>query len=93
MRAGQAAAALREVARPNRPLDGIWWRMTAFHDGDGLSGTQPVPEPELMFGPGKVEVNAGCCSAKVTCTVNEDTIRFGRLNRDADACPDQAERR
>lgn len=78
----------REVADPDRPLEGTNWLGTSLIRNEAVS---TVPEgASLMFDNGEVAVNAGCNTGGASYELSEDgtEVTFGPLRLTKMACTD-----
>lgn len=81
----------REVADPDRPLEGTVWRLDALSDGDGLSsGVSSVPGQvvaTLVFADGRFTVAVeGCNQGGAEVEITESALRVGSLVMTDIAC-------
>jgi heat shock protein HslJ len=77
----------REVADPDRPLEGTAWRLESILEGEVISSAPEGVEATIRFpGDGTVEVDTGCNQGGGTVEVGEDTLRFGPLETTARGC-------
>ena len=74
----------REVADPDRPLEGTMWNVTGSISADAVSS---VPEgASITINGDTVEVNTGCNTGSGSATVEGDTITFGPIATTKKAC-------
>lgn len=77
----------RQVADPDRPLEGTAWRLESIVEGEVVSSVPEGVEATIRFpGGGTVEVDTGCNQGAGTVEVGEDTLRFGPLETTARRC-------
>lgn len=76
----------REVADPDRPLEGTTWIIDSMIDADSVSSVGVTGT--LVFEDGTVSVDTGCNTGSATYTVADDgTVTFGALGLTKMACP------
>ena len=70
----------REVADPDRPLEGTLWIVDGIVSDDAVSSTPDgSPEATLMIEDGQANVDTSCNSATTTVEVTETTLTFGPM--------------
>jgi heat shock protein HslJ len=79
----------REVADPDRRLEGTKWVVEGLVSADAVSSVPTdVRAPSLRFEDGQVTVDTGCNSGSGEYTVAGDEITFGPLATTRMACED-----
>ena len=79
---GEAATIVlldREVADPDRPLEGTRWVVDTVVTGDAASNFPGMENAYLVFENGAVSGSTGCNSLSGPAAVDGDTIRFGAI--------------
>lgn len=78
----------REVADPDRELEGTAWELESLVTADAVS-TVPagVTTPTLMIEGGQLQVHLGCNRGNAEVTVGEGTLEIGPLATTRMACP------
>ena len=76
----------REVADPDRPLEGTEWTLDSLVTTDAVSSVATQRPPTLRFENGKVAVVTGCNSGSGTYEVAEQEITFGPIATTRMAC-------
>lgn len=75
----------REVADPDRPLQGTRWELDSLVDGEMASSAGPPAH--LRVDDGRVTGNGGCDDFEGTAEVEGDRIRFEVERTTANECP------
>lgn len=78
----------REVADPDRPIEGTVWEFNGIIDGDAVSS--PPSPATVLFSDGRVEVTIpNCNSGSGPAEVRDDgTIEIGEIVRTLIGCPE-----
>lgn len=82
----------REVADPDRPIEGTTWTLTTIIDGDSASSIPMDATSTLTFingadgAGGTAAVATGCNTGSAPATIGEGTITFGPLALTKMAC-------
>jgi heat shock protein HslJ len=77
----------REVADPDRPLEGTVWRLDGLVDGDVASSVPAGSEANLVFADGDVSFDVvGCNQGRAPVTVDDGTLDVGELVTTRMAC-------
>lgn len=70
----------REVADPDRPLEGTLWIVDGIVSDDAVSSTSAgAPAASLMIEDGQANVDTSCNSATTSVEVTETTLTFGPM--------------
>lgn len=69
----------REVADPDRPLEGTRWVVDGLVTGEAVSSMPAGVTAALSFAEGQVLVEAGCNSGGGPVEVSDGTLRIGQL--------------
>lgn len=81
----------REVADPDRPLEGTTWTVDSLVTADAVSslplGARP---PTLLFENGNLSVDTGCNTGRGGYTIDGDTVTFDPIATTRMACVDEA---
>lgn len=81
----------KEVATPDRALEGTKWLVTTYYDGE-VARNQPASgddAPYLTFADGKVTGSGGCNRLSGKATVDGETITFEPIVTTKMACADK----
>jgi heat shock protein HslJ len=78
----------REVADPDRPLEGTHWGLDAIVSGDAASSVPAGVTSTLVITAGKAAVDTGCNSGSATVQIATDTMTFGPMALTRMACPE-----
>lgn len=78
----------REVADPDRPLEGTEWVLQDLVSADAVSSVATMRTPTLRFENGEVDVVTGCNSGSGSYEVTEQEITFGPIATTRMACDD-----
>jgi heat shock protein HslJ len=77
----------REVADPDRPIEGTVWQVESLVSADVVSSVPAgVRVPTLVFSGGEVQVDSGCNTGSGTADVGATDIVFGPLATTLMAC-------
>lgn len=76
----------REVAQPDKPLEGTTWIVDTIIDGDAASSVPAEPKVYLVFEDGKVEGSDGCNGFGGAADVRGNTVTFGAITTEDKAC-------
>lgn len=87
--AGEVVVTLldREVADPDRPLEGTTWVLDGLVEGESVSSVPVDAETTLVFGDGRVAV-VSCNQGSAPVTVVGDELGIGALAMTRMACED-----
>lgn len=77
----------REVADPDRPLDGTTWVLDGLIEGDAVSSVPVAAETTLVFDGGRVAVRS-CNQGSAPVSVEGDELEIGALAMTRMACED-----
>lgn len=69
----------REVADPDRPLEGTTWTVTTLISGDSASSIPLGATATIVVADGRAVVAAGCNSGSAAVTVGDGILTFGPL--------------
>ena len=69
----------REVADPDRPIEGTNWILDGIRTGDAVSSVPAGVTASIRIADGQIAVNDGCNVGSGTVTVAADTLTFGPL--------------
>ena len=76
----------REVADPDRPIEGTRWVLDGIVSGDTASSVPAGVSASMRIVAGRVEVDTGCNTGSGTVEVAADTLTFGPLALTKKAC-------
>ena len=76
----------REVADPDRPLDGTRWVVDAIVTGDAVSSVPAGVMAALTIANGQMQVEAGCNTGSASVTSTETTLSIGPLGLTKKGC-------
>ncbi len=76
----------REVADPDRPLEGTRWVVDGIVAGDAVSSVPAGLTAAITIADGQVSVEAGCNTGGGTVKVTEETLVFGPIALTEMAC-------
>jgi heat shock protein HslJ len=77
----------REVAEPDRPLEGTVWQLDGIVDGDAVSSVPPGSGATLVFGDGTVQIRVeNCNQGSGDVEIGESEIEVGVLRMTLRAC-------
>ena len=76
----------KEEAMPDLPLEGTTWTVDGLAGADAVSSIPGGVAATLLFGDGKVSVNAGCNRGSGSATITDGTIAFGPIATTRMAC-------
>lgn len=76
----------REVADPDRPLEGTVWALDGLVAGQAVSSMPLGVTGSLAFGDGTVDVRTGCNTGSGTASIADGTITFGAIATTKMAC-------
>jgi heat shock protein HslJ len=80
----------REVADPDRDLEGTRWVVEGLVTGDVVSSVPFGAQAALTFTDGEVAVETGCNTGRGPAEIVEGTISVGSIGLTAKACPEPA---
>lgn len=69
----------REVADPDRPLEGVRWVLDGIRTQDAVSSVALGVEASITFEDGRALVEAGCNTGSAEVQIGDDVITFGPL--------------
>ncbi len=78
----------KEVAMPDRPLEGTRWVVDGLVSHDAVSSVPTGVTASLVFADGSVAVETGCNTGSGTAAITDTTITFGPIATTRMACPD-----
>lgn len=84
----QATFLDREIADPDRPIEGTHWVLDAIASGDATSSVPAGVTSTLVISAGHAAVDTGCNMGSATVQVAADTLTFGPMALTRMACPD-----
>jgi heat shock protein HslJ len=76
----------REVASPDKPIEGTRWLLDGIVAGDAVSSVPAGVTASIRFNGGQVEVRPGCNTGSGTAAVTADTLTFGPIMLTKMAC-------
>lgn len=76
----------REVADPDRPLEGTRWVVDGIVSGDAVSSVPAGATASVTIADGQMQVQAGCNSGHATVEVTATTLTIGPLALTKRAC-------
>ena len=76
----------REVASPDKPIEGTRWLLDGIVTGDAVSSVPAGVTASLRIVGGRAEVEAGCNSGGGSVAVSADTLTFGPIGLTKKAC-------
>jgi heat shock protein HslJ len=76
----------REVAQPDKPLEGTTWIADTLIDGDAASSVPEDPKVYLRFVDGKVEGSDGCNGVGGEMQIAPGSVDFPEVTTTAIAC-------
>jgi heat shock protein HslJ len=76
----------REVADPDRPIEGTTWILDGIVSGDTASSVPAGVTASIQITDGRMAINSGCNSGSATVTVAADTLTFGPIALTKMAC-------
>lgn len=78
----------REVADPDRELEGTAWELESLVTADAVSSVPTgVTTPTLTIADGRLQVHLGCNRGNAEVTVGDGTLEIGPLATTRMACP------
>jgi heat shock protein HslJ len=80
----------REVADPDRPLEGTTWTLDGIVTGDAISSVPAGVTATVTIVDGRAQVRAGCNTGSAAVTIGDDTIEFGPMALTKMACAPEA---
>lgn len=81
----------REVADPDRPLQGTTWQLDSHRTSDTVAHSTGMEQATLLFdGNGRLQVQTGCNTGSATYEVSGDTLEIGALALTKMSCPQPA---
>ncbi|HEX7095900.1 MAG TPA: META domain-containing protein [Acidimicrobiales bacterium] len=80
----------REVADPDRPLEGTTWVVDAIVDGDTVASVPQGAAATLVFAAGQVSGDAGCNELSGPATIEGGAIEIGEIVSTDMACDEPA---
>jgi heat shock protein HslJ len=78
----------REVADPDRPLEGTHWVLDGIVSGDAASSVPAGVTSTLVITAGQAAVDTGCNTGSATVQVTPDMMTFGPMALTRKACPE-----
>jgi heat shock protein HslJ len=78
----------RELADPDRLLEGTHWTLDGIVTGDAASSVPAGVTSTLVITAGQAAVDTGCNSGSATVQVETDTMTFGPMALTRKACPE-----
>ena len=78
----------REVADPDRPLEGTTWQVESFISADAVSSLALARIPTLRLEGGSAQVDTGCNRGSGTYELGDGELTFGPLATTRAACVD-----
>jgi heat shock protein HslJ len=78
----------REVADPDRPLEGTRWVVESTISADAVSSIPSGATASITITDGTVAVESGCNTGSGSVTVGEDALTFGPIATTTRACED-----
>jgi heat shock protein HslJ len=76
----------KEVATPDKPLEGTTWVLDGISSGDAVSSVPAGVTASIVVRGGRVDVKSGCNSGGGTVEVTTDSITFGAIALTKMAC-------
>jgi heat shock protein HslJ len=76
----------KEVAEPDKPLEGTRWVLDSILSGDAVSSVPAGVTASLMFAGDQMEIHAGCNTGSAKVAWNEDTLAVGPIALTKMAC-------
>ena len=76
----------REVASPDKPIEGTQWILDGIVAGDAVSSVPAGVTASMRIKDGRLELNAGCNIGGGSVTVTDDTLAFGPIGLTKRAC-------
>lgn len=80
----------REVADPDRPLEGTRWVLDGITTGDAVSSVPAGVTAALTIANGRMDVEAGCNRGGAAVSSNASTLSIGPMALTKMACPGDA---
>lgn len=80
----------REVADPDRPLEGTTWTLDGIVTGDAISSVPAGVTATVTIVDGRAQVAAGCNTGGAATTIGDGTIEFGPMALTKMACAPEA---
>ena len=81
----------REVADPDRPIEGTRWVVDGLIQGDAVSSTPMGVTASFAIRGGTIQIDTGCNTGSGPVTVTDTTLTIGALMLTKKACgPDAA---
>jgi len=80
----------REVADPDRPLEGTRWVLDGFITGDAVSSVAAGVNAAVTIADGRMDVEAGCNTGGATVSSTASTLSIGPMALTKMACPPDA---
>jgi heat shock protein HslJ len=78
----------REVADPDRPVEGTRWVVEGTISADAVSSIPSGATASITITDGTVVVESGCNTGSGSVTVGEDALTFGPIATTTRACED-----
>ncbi|HEV8402894.1 MAG TPA: META domain-containing protein [Candidatus Limnocylindrales bacterium] len=78
----------REVADPDRPIEGTHWVLDGIVTGDATSSVPTGVTSTLVITGGQAAIDTGCNMGSATVQVAADTLTFGPMALTRMACPE-----
>jgi len=76
----------REVASPDKPIEGTLWVLDGVVSGDAVSSVPTGVTASMRIADGQVELDTACNIGRGPVTVTEDTLVFGPIGLTKRAC-------
>jgi heat shock protein HslJ len=80
----------REVADPDRPLQGTRWVLDGIVSGDAVSSVPAGVTATLTISDGQMQVETGCNTGSASVAVTDTTLTIGPLGLTKKACVPEA---
>jgi heat shock protein HslJ len=84
----QATFLDREIADPDRPIEGTHWVLDGIVSGDAAASVPAGVTSTLVISGGHAAVHTGCNTGSATVQVATDTLTFGPMALTRMACPE-----
>jgi heat shock protein HslJ len=78
----------REVADPDRPIEGTHWVLDGIVSGDATSSVPTGVTSTLVISGGRAAVDTGCNTGSASVQVAADTLTLGPMALTRKACPE-----
>lgn len=76
----------REIASPDRPIEGTHWVLDGIVSGDTASSVPAGVTASIRIAGGRVDVESGCNTGTGTVEVKADALTFGAIGLTKKAC-------